>query len=586
MRKQILPGLCLVRSLNADIEYYYHNLAKTRTAHDRSFYQQVKELSEQCNNHNLYPRPDLNGLNYYLRIPPLGIIATERSKYQPEKFENTHPTGNFAVIHDVSTGNSSCFGSSSTEIARFSAHEGQTGPALLFLRGHASPMWLIAAADKYNISPELYRTHLQGRLFALESRNLYISPSLPSSSGHVVQLTISTICSRGINHSSPEPEDLENDRVASSESLARYFHQLRDEGRVADSVVRDFLLLSKNEYVVEQTISIEVRQQGTGWRAVIWLDNGNDLSQCAKGPWSPMPGTRAWETYFLPVIVHHATNNGCLESESERNLSQSSSPESLPLPSTIDLSTEQHPSTKSVDNNEWKAAQNICNLPFQYGSKLDRGLARKDALYALSELFHFTSSSESQFLNLLYARIQHELSFIGHGIQGHHNATSLLNLKYIKTQLTSHIDRLSETISTLHDRHTLGWPCCAPQSSFLADQTAALLLMDLQYLLQRAEALTKECEHGMATLANSSILEESRRAFENAERVKKLTVLATLFIPLSFTCSIFGMNFKELGNSGELPLWIWGATTGFVLVLSFVIYHLDVILSVVRRKLH
>lgn len=551
----------------------------------KSFYQQVRELSEQSSSDSLYPRPDLNGLSNYLKPSPLGVLPPACSKYQPEELENTHQNGHFIVIHDVSSGTITRFGSSSPEITRFSEHDGATGPTLVFLRGHASPRWLIAAGDKYNISPDFYRSHLQGRLFALESRNLYASPSLPSSSGHLVQLTISTICSRGGNYFSPEPEDLANDRKVACEDLEKYFHDLRDDGRVADSVVRDCLLLSKHEYVVEQTISIEVRQQGDAWRAVIWLDNGIDLSDCARGPWSPMTRTHNWETYFFPVIVHHNTGSGCSEPRSESSLSQTSKTESLPLPFTKDLSTGDWISAKSDAINDWKAAQNICVLPFQYGSQLDRELACKDALYALSEILQFASSSESQFLNLLHTRIRHELSFIGREIGGNHNAISLLNLKYIKTQLTSHIDRLNKTASTLHNRHTLGWPCCEPHTSALADQTAKALLMDLTYLLQRGKALKKECEYGMATLANSSILEESRRAFENAERVRKLTVLATIFIPLSFTCSIYGMNFKELGT-GELPLWIWAATTGVVLILSSFVYHLDLILTTIRNILN
>jgi hypothetical protein len=62
---------------------------------------------------------------------------------------------------------------------------------------------------------------------------------------------------------------------------------------------------------------------------------------------------------------------------------------------------------------EWRAAQNIFFLPFQYGPRLDRGLTSRNALYALSELFRFAALVEVQFLNLLQNRIEHELSFVG-----------------------------------------------------------------------------------------------------------------------------------------------------------------------------
>jgi hypothetical protein len=78
---------------------------------------------------------------------------------------------------------------------------------------------------------------------------------------------------------------------------------------------------------------------------------------------------------------------------------------------------------------EWRAAQNVCLLPSQYGSCLDKAVSSQDALYALSELFRFTASAEVQFLNLLDDCIKHELSFIGReGIDGRCYAISLLNL--------------------------------------------------------------------------------------------------------------------------------------------------------------
>ena len=41
---------------------------------------------------------------------------------------------------------------------------------------------------------------------------------------------------------------------------------------------------------------------------------------------------------------------------------------------------------------------------------------------------------------------------------------------------------------------------------------------------------------------------------EQSERVKKLTLMATYFIPLTFTSSLFGMNFDVLGQS-DVPVW-------------------------------
>jgi Mg2+ and Co2+ transporter CorA len=74
-------------------------------------------------------------------------------------------------------------------------------------------------------------------------------------------------------------------------------------------------------------------------------------------------------------------------------------------------------------------------------------------------------------------------------------------------------------------------------------------------MAQRSFKLADDCEQGMATLANSSILQESRRMTDNAERVRKLTILATTFIPSTFTSSLYGMNFRELGT-GDLRVGV------------------------------
>lgn len=46
---------------------------------------------------------------------------------------------------------------------------------------------------------------------------------------------------------------------------------------------------------------------------------------------------------------------------------------------------------------------------------------------------------------------------------------------------------------------------------------------------------------------------ESRRSINEAKTVTKLTELAFIFIPLSFTCSLFSMQITEL--SGGVPVW-------------------------------
>ena len=508
-------------------------------------------------------------MNQYLKAPANSrSVADSQDTTSSAREEDV--TASFAIIYDIATGTDARFAPSSTDLVRFTTHDALPGASLLFLRGYASPEWLSTIGEKYRVSPELYRRHLQYKAVTSGSRDLYTSPALPSSSSRVFQLTIPTICTRNVGGCGYTPQDLQEARRLESKAMSKYFKQLRTRAKVADSVIRKCLLLSKQEYVLEQTVSIEVGPPRDDWRAVVWLDSGKDLSQSVEGPWLPLHGTRAWETYFLPVIVHQVAE--------------------IASPSSNDLASQKSPSTCTASNQathangnsaeEWKAAQNICLLPLQYGLRLDKELARQDALYALSELFQFAASAEGQMLNLLSSHIEHELSFVGDQNFGQYHPASLLNLKFIKAQLTSLAQRLAETVSILQNRHLLDWP--RAENSARAERAGVLLLADFAYLLQRAETLARECEQGMTTLANSSILEESRRSADMAMRVQRLTVIATIFIPLSFTCSFWGMNFKEMG-SGRQPLWMWLASAAPIIFLSYIVYRWGTLQRLYRK---
>jgi hypothetical protein len=328
--------------------------------------------------------------------------------------------------------------------------------------------------------------------------------------------------------------------------------------------------LSKREYVLEQTVSVEVQSVGDSWRAVVWLDNGKDLAHSVEGPWNPRGGTKAWETYFVPVIVHEAAA-----------IPSRPANDALPVPASLRPAASNASRAHDDSSGAWKAAQNACLLPFHYGSHLDKDLARKDVLYALSELLQFAALAEGQFLNLLHDRIEHELSFIGDENIREYHTIMLLNLKFVKTQLASHVENLSKTLNIMQNRDALDWPRCrgSPEQS----KVAALLLADFEYLLERAEMLVRECEQGIETLANNSVLEESRRSTNMAEELKRLTILATIFIPLSFVCSFWGMNFRETGKD-NLSVWVWFVSAAGISLLVLTMYRWKAVSRWLRKR--
>ncbi|KAM7214454.1 oligopeptide transporter [Rhypophila decipiens] len=522
-----------------------------------AFQDGIAALAQRSSRAHVYPRPDLVNLNHYL--------GTRSAIDTPVETDDCSAADHFAVIHDITTGQIQRFAPSSAGLDDFVSYGAPKSPSIIFMRGFGSPQWLNAVGNVHGASAELYRRHLDVQAFISAGRNLYSSPSLPSSAAQVFQLTIPTICSRNVGASGFEPDDLRQARHEESEAMIKYFKQLRNKAKPADSVVRDCKMLSKELYIIEQTISIEVGPSQDGWRIIAWLDSGRDLSQSITGPWSPLPGTRSWETYFFPVISHH--NTATYQPLSPTRCSEASIPNTLRPQLAAGRSDSS--TTPRHTEEKWVAAQNISLLPFQYGGQLDREIARQDALYALTELFQFAASAEAQLLNLVQNRVENEMSLVGGGQFGQYLSISLMNLKYIKVLLTSHAQGLGEIITVLTNRHALEWPRI---DSAVAEKAAVLLLADLEYLKRRNEALSRECEQGMATLANMAVLEESRRSVDMSRTVQRLTVIGTIFIPLSFVCSVWGMNVEELGT-GSQPMWMWIVSALPVVLFSYLVYN-------------
>ncbi|KAI4193726.1 MAG: hypothetical protein LQ350_008189 [Teloschistes chrysophthalmus] len=64
-------------------------------------------------------------------------------------------------------------------------------------------------------------------------------------------------------------------------------------------------------------------------------------------------------------------------------------------------------------------------------------------------------------------------------------------------------------------------------------------------------------------------VEESRKAMQETEVVKRLTALAFIFIPVSTVCSAFGMNVQEL--SGDLPpIWLFAVVAVAVALVTII----------------
>lgn len=113
--------------------------------------------------------------------------------------------------------------------------------------------------------------------------------------------------------------------------------------------------------------------------ALVWLDNGNDLSESFPSlPTSPL-SAQSWQIIYAPVVQHK---------------------------SNIALKPRSRLFSKVSTG---KIIQSASLLHLDYGRSLDRHIAASDAFYALHEIFSFVSFSESQFLNMIESKLAQEL---------------------------------------------------------------------------------------------------------------------------------------------------------------------------------
>jgi hypothetical protein len=228
----------------------------------------------------------------------------------------------------------------------------------------------------------------------------------------------------------------------------------------------------------------------------------------------------------------------------------------------------------------------------QYGQFLSGDIARHDPFYALHDIFAFCSSSESQFLNALKAKAN---AITSRSRNQRDPQLALMDQRYHKELLRAKIEQLEDTIECIKIKGNPKWvtwkpaPVASLPRSFsglstsssrkprlssiyletdtnpgathsqLSNDAAAKILRDYEGLEKRARSLLRLYNEEIDDIRTTTAILEAKKSVEQAESIGRLSLLAFFFLPLSFTCSIFGMNFKEIGT--DLSIWIWVAVS-------------------------
>lgn len=460
---------------------------------------------------------------------------------------------------------------------------------LIFLRGYLSGAWVNNIGARYVVDPEFFCRHLDFRPRE-GSSTTFSTPPLSSSSWHLIELPVISIGTRTVSESGPgRMEGVEQLRNQGAEALAAHHHRISRLSSLVmatgESMYRDFYVFDEMHFAVEQRISICLQPAEGGGpysgksiitslvayladcsaapfssfsgyyrrdfadqetSVLVWLDSGADLP-------SPNPNPPPWlvqppKSHYLPTIQHKHM-----------------------------IALKSHlfaPEDSGHVSNESSSPGSASHLPLDYGRSLRPSTMALDALYSLTEVFTLAASSQTQFLNLIDVKLD---TYTSAEIPPEKAFQSLPHLRYTKHILYRYIQSTRRALDSIRSATSHPkWPRDTTTSGSRRASTAAQSLEhDFDQLLARAEALHRRATEAISVLMSIVSISESQKAIEQAARFGKLTVLAFVFVPLSFTTSLFGMNVTEM-QGNQLGIKWWVAVSIPVTALAVALFYLDV----------
>lgn len=197
----------------------------------------------------------------------------------------------------------------------------------------------------------------------------------------------------------------------------------------------------------------------------------------------------------------------------------------------------------------------------------DHSIAAQDPLYALAPILLYAAFSENHVL----ATLQRWYDIItSTKWNKKHSSDHLGQLVLQKHILDDHVNRHEEVLRFIRSPVLAQWPTgLTSEQKMKAAESKSIVETDYEFLLLRFRQLSVHYQEAISVLVSATALAESKKQITLATQVTKLTVLATIFLPLSYCTSIFGMNFIELNN---LRIWIWAVVTVCVGLVTLIVY--------------
>jgi hypothetical protein len=423
--------------------------------------------------------------------------------------------------------------------------------SLLFLTGYQSPSWLKDLGGFFRIDPEFFGRHIS---YIGKANDYEIAASgptfvLPSSTRTMFRTSVTTLGQQGPSSS----KSLNSKRAEARDYMEKYLSEVGpSQGwRPGHSIVQSYTPLDPEWFSIEQALSFYlVRSRGSGhWTSkesaqlnrlllttspvIIWCDAGCDLSNRPQDPWVHPSSTLM--TIFSPIALYKPDI--------------AFKPHAIPARDTS--------STRAgVHEREDGLPQSILLLPRNYGRSLMPSLMSRDPFYCLLELLAIFVASECKILNFIDSKVTAYVDSIDdEKLATTSNAQN--QLMFFQHLLEHHVRKVFELSSFVADNISgkTHWTIVDDDADI--SDPKQRLAKDLDYLLRAMDSLRERCSRELSTMMSLAGIRDGQRGFESNKRTFKVTVLAAVFVPLSFSCSIFGMNFVEFNiKSWGYAIWM------------------------------
>lgn len=414
---------------------------------------------------------------------------------------------------------------------------------LIFLAGYPSRHKLLQLGDLLDIDPAFFDMHLSFVRDDITSCEVHPSYyTLPSHQQTIFQVSVPCIGAAPEDHTY---ERLSMKRAAYSRDMDKYLSDLRvGKGwKAFDSIVRAVEVHDSQRFSLQQNVTVLIKHsaQSKNWlgklvvllrltdtdqdTVAVWSDAGADLTSSPKGPWiDPVHGNA--NTHFRPVM----------------------------LPGLSPSAMVNFGHTESL----FSLHQSISLLPEAYGTSIDPQLSSQDPAYALSELFAFIAVSISQYLDVIRCVLDQNLANSS-PIDETKRSEVRAMLSYSYDGLEKRRDQTTTTLSFLRSQTDRIGSECSP--------ALFLLITDYDYLLARNNELLLRCDHEWNVIMSEAAVEDAQWSRDQSKIQYRFVLLATIYVPLSFSCSIFGMTFFELGSL-QTGFLLWTAVSAPLFVIS------------------